>query len=114
MTVLESLPIMLFVMLMVFAVLAVLFLIIKIFTFIFEKVATRRGKAEGGKHSPQQISPAPEVIPEPESDEPKTYGGELVLKNVDEPTAALIMAIVSDESGIPLSELCFKSIKRKA
>jgi hypothetical protein len=30
---------------------------------------------------------------------------------VDEPTAAMIMAIVSDESGIPLSELCFKSIK---
>jgi hypothetical protein len=29
---------------------------------------------------------------------------------VDEPTAAMIMAIVSDESGIPLSELVFKSI----
>lgn len=37
--------------------------------------------------------------------------GTLLLKDVDEPTAAMIMAIVSDESGIPLSELCFKSIK---
>jgi hypothetical protein len=37
--------------------------------------------------------------------------GELKLKNVDERTAAMIMAIVSDESGIPLSELIFKSIK---
>jgi len=37
--------------------------------------------------------------------------GELKLINVDEKTAAMIMAIVSDESGIPLSELRFKSIK---
>ena len=37
--------------------------------------------------------------------------GELKLINVDEPTAAMIMAIVSDESKIPLEELCFKSIK---
>lgn len=36
--------------------------------------------------------------------------GELKLKNVDEKTAAMIMAIVSDETKIPLSELCFKSI----
>lgn len=37
--------------------------------------------------------------------------GELRLVNVDEKTAAMIMAIVSDESQIPLSELSFKSIK---
>ena len=37
--------------------------------------------------------------------------GELKLINVEEKTAAMIMAIVSDESGIPLSELQFKSIK---
>lgn len=37
--------------------------------------------------------------------------GELKLYGVDEKTAAMIMAIVSDESGIPLSELQFKSIK---
>lgn len=36
--------------------------------------------------------------------------GELKLKDVDEKTAAMIMAIVSDESKIPLSELYFKSI----
>jgi len=36
--------------------------------------------------------------------------GELRLKNVDEKTAAMIMAIVSHESEIPLSELRFKSI----
>ena len=33
------------------------------------------------------------------------------LIDVDEPTAATIMAIVSNESGIPLERLSFKSIK---
>lgn len=37
--------------------------------------------------------------------------GVLKLINVDERTAAMIMAIVSDESKIPLHELQFKSIK---
>ncbi|MGI6083869.1 MAG: OadG family protein [Acetivibrionales bacterium] len=37
--------------------------------------------------------------------------GDLKLVGVDERTAAMIMAIVSDESGIPLSELQFKNIK---
>ena len=34
-----------------------------------------------------------------------------VLENVDEPDAAVIMALVSHQSGIPLSRLRFKSIK---
>ena len=38
--------------------------------------------------------------------------GKLYLVDVDEPTAAVIMAIVSDRSGIPLNRLNFKSIKR--
>lgn len=37
--------------------------------------------------------------------------GELDLVNTDEKTAAVIMAIVSDKSGIPLNRLAFKSIK---
>jgi len=37
--------------------------------------------------------------------------GELKLIGVDEKTAAMIMAIVSDESKISLAELRFKSIK---
>ncbi len=41
------------------------------------------------------------------------WGGRLVLENVDEQTAAIAMAIVSDESGIPLSELVFKRISLK-
>ena len=37
--------------------------------------------------------------------------GQLDLYDVDEKTAAVIMAIVSHESGIPLNRLQFKSIK---
>ncbi len=37
--------------------------------------------------------------------------GELELIDTDETTAAVIMAIVSDKSGIPLNRLSFKSIK---
>jgi oxaloacetate decarboxylase gamma subunit len=56
--------------------------------------------------------PAP--VPAPVKAEPKPheiYGGEIALYNVDEKTAACLMAIVSDTSGIPLDQLIFKSIK---
>lgn len=54
------------------------------------------------------------VTPEPAKTAAKPreiYGGEIALYNVDEKTAACIMAIVSDSSGIPLDHLIFKSIK---
>lgn len=57
------------------------------------------------------VAAARETVPEIPSED-AVYSGSLRLKNVDEPTAALIMAIVSDESGIPLNELCFRSIAR--
>lgn len=38
-------------------------------------------------------------------------GGRVQLLDVDEKKAACIMAIVSDETGIPLNELVFKSIR---
>ncbi|MBS5144279.1 MAG: OadG family protein [Butyricicoccus pullicaecorum] len=42
---------------------------------------------------------------------PSVYGGEILLVDVDEKTAACVMAIVSHETGIPVSELIFKKIK---
>lgn len=55
------------------------------------------------------------VVPVPAEDKPQTpvhvkKAPELI--DVDEKTAAVIMAIVSNESGIPLERLAFKSIKR--
>lgn len=49
--------------------------------------------------------PEGEPLPETESQ------GELTLIKTDEQTAAMIMAIVSNMSGIPLNKLCFHSIK---
>ena len=37
--------------------------------------------------------------------------GSIQLIDVDEPTAAVVMALVSNQSGIPLERLAFKSIK---
>ncbi len=49
--------------------------------------------------------PAPVAVPENENN------GEVELIGTDEKTAAVIMAIVSQKSGIPVNRLSFKSIK---
>ena len=55
---------------------------------------------------------AAEKTAEPEAPKKhETYGGEIALYGVDEKTAACIMAIVSDSSGIPLENLIFRSIR---
>lgn len=61
-------------------------------------------------------APAPVAKPAPapvkaEEKPQEIYGGEIALYDVDEKTAACLMAIVSDSSGIPLDQLIFKSIK---
>ena len=57
--------------------------------------------------APKPAAPAAPVT----ETEKKTYGGEIKLFNVDEKTAACIMAIISDETKIPLDQLIFRSIK---
>lgn len=49
--------------------------------------------------------------PAPEAPVPSAGAGNVALIDVDEKTAACIMAIVSHETGIPLSELIFKTIR---
>lgn len=103
MTVLQGLPYAFFCFLLVFVVLITLWILIRLFSIligIFEK-STK-------KAAPEQPA-VPQTVPEAKPEE--VSSGTLKLHNVDEKTAAMIMAIVSDESGIPLSELCFKSIK---
>lgn len=49
---------------------------------------------------------------EPAADNaPQIYGGEIALFDVDEKTAATIMAIISHETKIPLNQLVFRSIR---
>ncbi|MDF2566919.1 MAG: hypothetical protein K0R90_375 [Oscillospiraceae bacterium] len=104
MTVFESLTVALFCIAMVFALLACVFGLIKLLSFIIRRI-TRKSRI------PQPEPMTADGVTVSEGDKEDFSSGTLRLKNVDEPTAAMIMAIVSDESGIPLSELCFKSIK---
>lgn len=55
-----------------------------------------------------------ENAPEEAQEQPLAKGtcGELKLINTDERDAAMIMAIVADQTNTPLNELRFKSIKR--
>lgn len=55
----------------------------------------------------EQTASAPAGVPMPDG----MNQGELELIGTDEKTAAIIMAIVSDKSGIPLNRLAFKSIR---
>ena len=63
-----------------------------------------------GKTAPAAAAPAPAPAPAAVPAEPVRPAG-LTLENVDEPTAAAIMAIISDRTGIPLNRLAFHSIK---
>ncbi len=110
MSIFESLVVGLICMVIVFAVLAALYCMISILS-----------KALAGSGKKSKAAEADGIIlndPVSELNEAKEQtvaaadysAGELKLKNVDEKTAAMIMAIVSHESKIPLNELVFKSI----
>lgn len=107
-----ALQVSLFGILMVFLlliILAVLIMIISRVVRLGENLAGKKGKnAASDEPTPvQQSAAAGTPLPGTQSQ------GTLELDGVDEPTAAVIMAIVSDESGIPLNRLLFKSIKKK-
>ena len=92
-----------FTIMVVFAVLCLIFIIISIAGKIFTAagVSDKPAAAKAEAAAPAAAAPA---------DEEEFSSGSLRLKGCDEKTAAMIMAIVSDNTGIPLSELVFKSI----
>lgn len=106
----------------VFIVLFILYVGIIVFSKILSALARKETPASAdtapAKSAPVQtpgfatvstaIAPPQEAAAPVQAD--ATYVGSLRLKNTDEQTAAMIMAIVSDESGIALNELTFKSI----
>lgn len=91
----------------VFIMLAVLCAFIPLISRCVQMVESRGRKTASAKPA-APAAPAPQAASEPVGG---TYGGEVMLIDVDEKTAACIMAIVSHETGIPLSELIFKKIK---
>lgn len=107
MTLTESLLVGMFCVTVVFIVLVALFLIIRTFSVVFGNLkpsSNVQGAIERVESTDSQALPQP-------VEEEVFSSGTLKLRGVDEKTAAMIMAIVSDESEIPLSELCFKSIR---
>lgn len=105
-----SLLVALFCMSVVFAVLASLFLIIRVFSAAIG-VLTKKNTASITFATPSSEISGEKAVTQNEGEGEIFSSGTLKLTNVDDPTAAMIMAIVSDESGIPLYQLCFKSIK---
>lgn len=87
----------------ILAVIAVLIILVSKAIRTLEKAATK--KAPEAAAAPATAALA--GVPMPTG----MNQGELELINTDEKTAAVIMAIVSDKSGIPLNRLSFKSIK---
>lgn len=84
--------------------LALITLIIQIMSKIIRAI-TEKGKDKAAAPEAPVTEPVGTPLPDTQSQ------GELKLVNVDEPTAAVIMAIVSNQSGVPLNHLRFKSIK---
>ena len=95
------------VILVVFAVLFLMYVLISLSGKIIEAI-TKSGKKEApATAAPAVAAPAAAAA----VSEEEFSSGSLKLKGCDEKTAAMIMAIVADDTGIPLSELVFKSIK---
>ena len=94
------------VILVVFGVLLLMYILISISGKIIEAI-TKSGKKEEPAKAPAAAPAAPAAA----APEEVFSSGSLKLKNCDEKTAAMIMAIVADSTGIPLEELVFKSIK---
>ena len=109
---LYALQVSLFGIVIVFALLIILAILIMIISRAVragESIASNKKKKAEAPAAPAQVRAQTAGTPLPDT----LSQGSLVLEGVDEPTAAVIMAIVSDESGIPLNRLLFKSIKEK-
>ena len=93
------------VILVVFGVLLLMYILISLSGKIIQAITNIGKKEEPAKAAPAAAAPAAATSEEEFS------SGTLKLKDCDEKTAAMIMAIVADDTGIPLNELVFKSIK---
>ena len=83
----------------------VVFMELIILAFIITLISKAvRAATERGEQAPAPAAAAPAAAP------PVAAPG-LTLTDVDAPSAAAVMAIVSDKTGIPLNHLAFHSIK---
>ena len=88
----------------ILAIIAVLIILVSKVIRTFEASASKRKpETEKSTESAAKGTPMPEGMNQ----------GDVELIDTDEKTAAVIMAIVSQKSGIPLNRLAFKSIRLK-
>ena len=97
---------------MVFVGIVLLIIVVSIVSSIMKRNAAKpapAGAAVGNIPAPDKGAPAVELV----KTGPVAPGsaGELKLYDTDPKTAAMIMAIVADETGTPLNQLRFKSIR---
>lgn len=94
------------VVMIILAILAVLVLLLSKAVRAVESAAKKNKKSDDVPAAVAAPAASGSALPATQS------AGKLDLVNVDDKTAAVIMAIVSNESGIPLNRLQFNSIKK--
>ena len=92
----------------VFLLLLFLIVVIKVITAV---VVSLQGKDKKSAAPAAQTAAPAAPAPAKEEKPSKPWDGKLQLIDVDEETAACIMAIISDETDIPLDELQFRRIQ---
>ena len=98
--------------LIVFAVLGLIALFVKAMVKGFDAAAKKKKAAPvPAVSAPEAPAPQTPAIPEAPALPENESAGTLKLTDVTEEEAALIMAIVSHKSGIPLNRLQFNSIR---
>lgn len=100
--------------LVVMAELAVITVLILGISKIMRSIEGKLSDAEGNAPESVSVSVVPSAAPVAAPAAPAvSYGtaNSVQLIDVDEPTAAVVMALVSDQSGIPLERLAFRKIK---
>ena len=98
----------------VFLILGILAIFVKAMGFGFDRMHEKRKAglaAAAPKADETTLPPTPDEIPESAPLPADTSAGTLKLIDVTEEEAAVVMAVVSHRSGIPLNRLQFNSIK---
>ncbi len=85
--------------------------LIAVCVIVISKVIRLIENKKAGEAAPAQAEAVTAQAPQAQPVASNTSTGSLELVDVDEKTAAVIMAIVSNESGLPLNRLAFKSIR---
>ena len=98
---------------LVIVVLAGLMLFVKVLSLILRGKPKKEASTEKQEVPSIQVSEPETVVSEAPVENALLYTpGYVTLDGVAEQDAAVIMAITSENTGIPLERLCFKSIRR--